>query len=164
MEGKGFDELNVLDMSQKLLSDYGLEEPCARIITLRFCQFIGKCSNNDTINVFEVSVSKTFNYPVNKVFGKATNWFETENRTELQQVVNQKRLNCKWLSDNSVVNVKFQQKGNSKTKMIVQHDKLESETDAEIMRDFWKRSIPHMIETLYLPIRACCWIFFVFPE
>ncbi len=32
--------------------------------------------------------------------------------------------------------------------MIVQHDKLESETDAEIMRDFWKRSIPHMIETL----------------
>ncbi len=116
MEGKGFDELNVLDMSQKLLSDYGLEEPCARIITLRFCQFIGKCSNNDTINVFEVSVSKTFNYPINKVFGKATNWFETENRTELQQVVNQKRLNCKWLSDNSVVNVKFQQKGNSKTK------------------------------------------------
>jgi len=50
--------------------------------------------------------------------------------------------------------VKFQKKGNYKTILIVQHDKLEPQTDAEIIRKFWKRSIPNMIESLYLPIGA----------
>jgi hypothetical protein len=63
-------------------------------------------------------------------------------------IVNQKRLNCKWLSDNSTIDVKFQKKGNYKTILVVQHDKLESQTDAEIIRKFWKRSIPNMIESL----------------
>jgi hypothetical protein len=148
MENKGFDELRVFGMSEKLLKEYSLELPCARVIALRFCQYIGKCDLNDSANVFEVSVTKTFNYPVDEVFGRATDWFETENRTELQSIVNQKRLNCRWLSDNSTIDVKFQKKSSSKTTLIVQHERLESESDAEIMRNFWKRSIPNMIETL----------------
>jgi len=69
-------------------------------------------------------------------------------------IVNQKRFNCKWISDTSTIDVKFQKKGNYKTILIVQHDKLEPQTDAEIIRKFWKRSIPNMIESLYLPIGA----------
>ena len=148
MENKNFSELNVLDISAKLVEDYSVDEACARIVALSYCQHIGKCDISDTTSVFEVSVSKTFDYPIEDVFGRASDWFESESRTKLQNVVNKKRLNCKWLSDNSTIDVKFQQKGRSKTKMVVQHDNLDSKTDADIMRNFWKRSIPHMIETL----------------
>jgi hypothetical protein len=148
MQSKGFDEISVIDMSRRLTDDYKLDEPCARIIALRFCQHIGKCEITDTASVFEVSVSKTFNYPISEVYNRATDWLESENWAELQERINSKRLNCKWLSDNSMVGVKFQSKGEAKTKMVVQHERLESKTDADIMRNFWKRSISNMIETL----------------
>ena len=148
MERKNFDQLSVLDMSNELVLKYAMDEPVARLVALRYCQHIGHCSPTTTTSVFEVSVSKTFNYPLDEVYGRATDWFEAENRMSLQQRINHKRLNCKWLSDNSNIDVKFLPKGQTKTKMVVQHDKLESETDVEIMRNFWKRSLPNMIETL----------------
>ena len=104
-------------------------------------------TNKELTRKFEVSIRKTFNHPVNEVFDRAKDWLETEKRTEMQQQLNQKRLQCKWLNDDSKVSVEFNKKTNGTTEVVIQHNQLASESDADVMRNFWTESMPQMVES-----------------
>ena len=134
-------------MATFLNEEYKLDVGCAKAITVEYLKLKG-VKTIPSKDELSVSIRKTFNYPIDQVYDRAVDWFESETRAELQGYVNRKRLNCKWLSDNSQIGVKFEKKGSKKTQMIVEHGKLESAGDAEVMRNFWKQRIPKMIESL----------------
>ncbi|GAB5539253.1 MAG: hypothetical protein Salg2KO_13560 [Salibacteraceae bacterium] len=147
LNSKQFDALSLEEMAEKLRSDYSLDDDCAKAVALNYCQHIGRCAPSKT-HGFQVEIKKTFNYPVAEVFNRTVEWLENENRAELQDHLHRKRLRCNWLSDNSKVGVTFNDKGGQKTQVVVKHNDLESATDVDIMRNFWKEQMTHMIESL----------------
>lgn len=110
-------------------------------------QALNRTSGNGTKG-FEVSVSKTFPYPVCDVYDRAMEWFEKDNRALLRPESNGKKLSCDWLTDDSRIAVHFNSKGKAKTQMVVQHENLLSEGDIEVMRNFWKERLEQMVESL----------------
>lgn len=134
-------------MANILHDEYELDLACAKAIAIEYLSINGVESVSTKADL-SVSIQKTFNHPIDQVYKRAVDWFESEDRAELQDHINRKRLNCKWLSDNSQIGVKFEKKGSKKTQMIVEHGKLDNAGDAEVMRNFWKERIPKMIESL----------------
>lgn len=146
LESKGYGQIGLIELREILQRDYQLELSIAESISRAFFSRYSK-QKNSLSKGFDICVSKTFNHPVNQVFNCAAEWFESENRTELQKRISLKRLNCRWLSDNSKIDVKFHAKGNFKTQMIIQHDHMANESDAQIMKNYWKERLPKMIES-----------------
>ena len=148
LESKNYQSLGLIKLREKVEKEYGLDAKISDTIARAFLGRFTKPKPPIKRNVFDVSVSKTFNYPLDQVFHRASDWIETEQRTQLQKQIKLKQLNCKWLSDNSMVELKFHAKGKSKTQMTILHERLENESDAQIMKNYWKERIPKMIETL----------------
>lgn len=136
------------DAAKRIQEDYEVSSWWAQSIIVEFERKFGKRQVNETKNGFEVSVSKTFNYPVNDVFGIAHEWFEQERRVEIRTDDKHRRLRGNWLTDDSRFAVHFNPKGTTKTQMVVQHEKLSSEGDVDVMRNFWKERLNQMVESL----------------
>ncbi|NQV53924.1 MAG: hypothetical protein HQ500_12115 [Flavobacteriales bacterium] len=131
-----------------LVYEYGIERNWARRITNRFAAKHSFHSGTEDLPCFEISVRKTFDYPINEVFWNASQWFESEQRATETELLNGNLLTCQWKTDHSKIEVKFHKKGEGKTQMILQHDRIHSRMDAEIMRNFWKESLRGMVEAL----------------
>jgi len=147
LTSKSFEKYSLEEMAQRLVDNYHLDEDCAKAVALNFCQHIGKCDPPTKADLYKVEVSKTFNYPVAEVFNRTVEWLENEQRAQLQNHVNRKRLECKWLSDNSNIGVNFREKGKTKTQVVIKHAELESSSDADIMGNFWREHMTQMIES-----------------
>ncbi|MEZ4721761.1 MAG: hypothetical protein R2813_07805 [Flavobacteriales bacterium] len=96
----------------------------------------------------EISVSKTFNHPVDAVYDRTLDWFETEKRVILKRSEKLKALNCQWLTDKSEIDVSFTDKGNGKTQLTLLHKNLDSQSDCDVMKNYWTEQIPNMVESL----------------
>lgn len=143
-----FQGLTCDEVEDTLVDEYGIERTWARRITNRFAASHAFKEANGEQPCFEISVRKTFNYPVAEVVSSASQWFETERRATVPELKDGNQLTCAWTTDQSRVHVRFQPKANGKTQMILQHDRIGSRSDAEIMRNFWKESIKGMVEAL----------------
>lgn len=96
---------------------------------------------------FEVSVSKVFPYSKNQVYDRAVDWLEGQDRIAMKARSNGSKLLCEWCSDQSKVDLIITPQGRKKTKMEVAHE-LRSESDADVMRNFWREHLPRMVESL----------------
>jgi len=148
MESKGFLELSRKEVVKRLNDDYMTSPEWAQTIAAEFERVNGARKTNGHKDGFEVSVSKTFPYPVDDVYDRALQWFEKDNRAFLRPGGNVKKLHCDWLTDDSHIAVRFNSKGKGKTQIVVQHENLLSEGDVEVMRNFWKERLEHLVESL----------------
>lgn len=148
MKSRGFLELSHKEMAARLEKEYGVAGWWAQMITVEFERASGLRKVNETKDGFEVSVSKTFPYPLHDVYGRALEWFENDSRVGMHTDVKPKKLRCDWLTDDSRIEVHFNSKGEAKTQMVVQHERLLSEGDVEVMRNFWKERLEKMVESL----------------
>lgn len=147
LESKSFSQWSKKDRLKMLRLDYGLSNLWASRVDAAYaaCMSDPVCALKAQ---FGVSISKTFHYPVGDVYDRAMQWFESENRVQLRDIQRSKRLHGDWLTDDSRIDVVFHAKGTDKTQIVVQHEKLTSETDIDIMRNFWKQQLDQMVESL----------------
>lgn len=148
LENKGFLDLGHREITKRLNHEYEVPLWWAQTIAYAFERKHELNETHVTKADFEVSVSKTFHYPVTAVAGLAREWFEHENRVELRSNNNDKHLRCNWLTDDSRIHVHFNAKGEKKTQMIVQHEKLSNQSDVDVMRNYWKERLDQMVESL----------------
>ncbi len=135
------------EIAHELQTTYYLDHDWAKDIARTFSDAYDLKKAGIRKKDFEVSVRKTFPYPIESVVGHAKNWFNQENRA-VQTKFHERCISCEWKTDQSNVEVQFVSKGKSKTQMVVQHDRLKSSMDADIMRNFWKEHISSIIEAL----------------
>lgn len=147
LKQKGYDQKSEGEIIEVLEIEYFLDNDWAKDIARTFSDAYDLNKAGIKKKDFEISVRKTFPYPIESVVDHAKNWFNHENRA-IETKFNGKCISCEWKTDHSNVEVQFLVKGKSKTQMVVQHDHLKSSMDAEIMRNFWKENISSIVEAL----------------
>jgi hypothetical protein len=148
LKSEKFKGLSCDEVEDRLVYDYNLERNWARKITNRFAAHHHDLEEGDQRPCFDLEIRKTVPYPMDRALSSAAQWFETEDRVNGMEVINGNQLHCEWSTDRSKVALLFQSKGKDKTQMVLQHDRMHSQTDADIMRNFWHESLKGMVEAL----------------
>lgn len=141
------EHLDHRQLCEKIETDYQVDSWWAHLIAQEF----ERAKNIDPKrgpNGFEVSVTKTFSYPVDEVYSLTKDWLEGERRATCRKDKANQKLHCDWITDDSKVEIKFKQKAEGKTQLVVHHNQLEDEGDIEVMRNFWKENLEFMVESL----------------
>ncbi|MEQ9188739.1 MAG: hypothetical protein RLP15_13475 [Cryomorphaceae bacterium] len=136
------------EVEDVLVNQYGIERNWARRITNRFAAKHSFHSGEAEKPCFKISVRKTFDHPFNEVLWNASQWLKSEQRATDTALHNGNQLTCEWRTDHSKVAIRFTKKGESKTEMTLQHNRIHSRLDADTMRNFWEESLKGMVEAL----------------
>ncbi len=134
-----------------LREDHGVPSWWQESIANAFEQSIGRSSNAETDDGFQVSVSGTIGLSADTIFHA---WIDGEQRAkwlrhgdfEPGAVKEPGTVRGKWIPDGSRVDVDISAAGEERCELMIGHRKLASAAAAERMREFWKRSIDRMVE------------------
>lgn len=94
---------------------------------------------------YEVSISKTIDISVSKLYEVLTN--EKQRNKWLQQKINiskaikNKSLRALWSDGKTRISIYFTSKGNNKSQITVQHMKLENQRQAREKKEFWTNEL-----------------------
>jgi len=139
-----FKDLNCGEVEDILVHEYQLDRDWAAKITDRFASKDGLF--NDSHPCFDASIRLTVDLPKDSVVNSTTQWFESEARAMEPQLNEDSILTCLWRTDHSRIAVVFEPKGDGQTEIILRHDRLRSQSDADIMHNFWEESLKGMVQ------------------
>lgn len=149
LDQKGFQCVHWKQQLNTLSKEYQVDRLWAERIVQAYCSECGLPWKDQVSDNIKVVVSKTFHHPYQQVKQLAEDWFETEQRAKAlngKEGVGPKRY--KWITDDSEVAITLEKLDKGKTRIILEHQDIQSITDADIMRNFWRSHLPGMIETL----------------
>jgi hypothetical protein len=116
-----------------------------QMVTVTYEQARGLRDPHQKPGGYEISVSRTINVPVAKVFRAFTvaktrdGWLKEEGLTIRGSIPN-KSLRITWSDQTSVV-VAFVSKGDDKTQVVAQHSKLPNAKASQKMKTFWANAL-----------------------
>ncbi len=122
-------------------------------IATAFERSIGRASENEAGDGFQVSVSRTLDLPAETVFQA---WIDGELRAkwlrhgdfEPSTVRAPDTIRGKWTPDGSRIDVTVSDAGEGRCELTVGHRKLAGDAAVERMREFWKRSFDRLVERI----------------
>ena len=160
--GKGWDEwFGVLDKAgaaqmphqqiAALLHDkHGVPAWWTQMVTVGYEQVRGQRSLHQKPDGFEASASKTFSVPVAELFrrfddaGLRAKWLGKEKLT-VRKSTEAKSMRVTW-GDGTNLEIYFWPKGESKSSVQLQHNKLADEADVQSRKVFWKAALQRLGE------------------
>lgn len=101
---------------------------------------------------FEISVSKTINVPVNKLYAALIDdklrkkWLGE--KIVFRKTTENKSARITWSDGETSLSVDFYVKGESKSQIVVQHLKLPDSRTAEKMKAYWGEALKKMSDVL----------------
>lgn len=125
----------------------------AQSVTVGYEQARGMRKVHERPDGFSVSVSKTINGAIGDLY---TAWTDPKKReswlpgVELDYTTanENKNLRAKWPEDDSQLMVYFYDKGDGRTQVVVQLEKLASEELVEERRTFWREALGRQAESI----------------
>lgn len=122
-------------------------------VTVGYEQARGIRKVNQKLDGFTVSVSKTLPLAVSPVYEawaeavERSKWLPDSVKLDVTTARQDKSIRGRW-DGTSVIAVSFTPKGDSKTQVVVQHERLAAEGDVERMRSHWKGALAAMEKLL----------------
>ena len=141
------------EIAQWLNSSHIESEWWCQSVTVGYEQARGIRKVNQKLDGFTVSVSKTVPFPVSPVYeawaeaSQRSKWLPDSDKLDITTARQDKSIRGKW-GGSSVIAVSFTPKGDSKTQVTVQHERLTAEGDVERMRSHWKSALAAMEKLL----------------
>lgn len=144
---KILDDVEAFKLPHKQIAEYlhlnhGISTWWSQSITVEYEKIKGLRETNQKKDGYQISASKTLNHPLSVIFER---WFDDEKRKQFlkEQIffttVNpDKSLRFNGIDKKSVVEVRFYSKGESKMRVVVDHNKIPNKIEAEKMRAYWK--------------------------
>jgi uncharacterized protein YndB with AHSA1/START domain len=129
-------------IARRAHEEFGIGDWWAQMVTVGYEQARGLRVPGQKADGFSVSKSVTVNVPIQEAFaawsdGRLRRKWLKEAQVEIRRATEPKSLRITWLADSSHVEVNFYTKGEAKTSVQVEHNKLASESDADRQRAFW---------------------------
>jgi uncharacterized protein YndB with AHSA1/START domain len=136
-----------------LVDQHNVPDWWCQMITVGYEQARGLREKYQKTDGYSASASKTFNYSITDVF---TAWVDDsmrirwmpQNIIEIRKSTKDRSLRIKWLENSSPVNVDFYPKGDGKTQISINHDKLDNQEDVTRLKDFWKKALEQLNQIL----------------
>lgn len=116
-----------------------------QMITVQYERERGMRKVHEKANGFEAGKSKTFYYPVDRLYemwidpDKRKQWLETPD-FEIRTATENKSMRITW-PDETNVEVYFTAKGDDKTQISVQHNKLDSQKSVAERKAYWQTQL-----------------------
>src|SRR5690606_18437384 len=114
--------------------------------TVGYEQARGMRKANQKLDGFTVSVSKMMPVTVSPLYRawaepeRRAKWLPGSEKLSITTANRDKNVRGRW-GERSVLVVSFAAKGEQKTQVVIQHERLDEEADVEAMRSHWKESL-----------------------
>jgi uncharacterized protein YndB with AHSA1/START domain len=153
LDADGAQKMNHKQIAEHLHQRHGVPGWWAQMVTVGYEQERGMRQKHEKTDGFSVSVSKTINVPVRKLFkawedeGERARWLPRR-KMLIRKATPDKSLRISWGDGKTSVEVNFYGKGDGKSQVTCQHTKLSSREEVERMRTFWSKATQSLKETL----------------
>lgn len=125
----------------------------SQMVTVNYEQQTGRRQNNERPDGFQISVSRTVNVPLAKLYSsfataKARDAWLGENGLQVRKVTPNKSMRITWGDQKTSLEINFYPKSEGKSQVVVQHSKLANASAASKMKTYWTKALDHLRERL----------------
>ena len=134
----------------KYLSDKQAVGPWwCQMVTVTYEQQTGRRQNNERPDGFQVSVSRTLNVPVARLYksfaiDKERNVWLAETGLHVRKTTANKSMRVMWKDQKTSLEINFYPKAADKSQVVVQHSKLPNASSAAKMKTYWGKALDRL--------------------
>jgi Activator of Hsp90 ATPase homolog 1-like protein len=145
-------------IAQLLNTKYGLSDWWSQMVTVQYEQNIKGRKKHETKSGFQVSRTITLPYSATKIFNALNSplnrivWL-TDPGITITKSTSNKSIRAKWVDKKSLIEVQLYVKDINKTQLVIQHNKLSSEKEAEKMKTYWGKQLNNLKKYLEKGLR-----------
>ena len=149
LDKAGAKKLSHQEIVKYLSSDQGVGPWWQQMVTVTYEQARGLRDKHQKPNGYEISVSRTLNQPVAKLFKSFSDeklrkrWLE-EDGLLIRTATANKSLRMNWIDGKTTLQVSFVAKTPDKTQVVVQHAKLSSAAVSTKMKTYWGKALDRL--------------------
>jgi uncharacterized protein YndB with AHSA1/START domain len=124
-----------------------------QMVTATYEQQSGMRQNHERPDGFQISVSRTLNVPLAKLFKSFENestrneWLR-EDGLEVRKATVNKSMRMTWKDKKTSLEVNFYPKDSAKSQVVVQHSKLPTAAAATRMKGYWSKALDRLRDSL----------------
>jgi hypothetical protein len=133
-------------IAEMLHKKHGLSGWWSQMVTVQYEQEIKGRKKHETSKGYQISKSKTLLSPVAKIFNAVL--FSAERKIWLKHYdftitksTKNKSIRGKWIDGKTNIEFQFYQKDKNKSRIVVQHNRISSASEADKMKTYWQYSI-----------------------
>jgi uncharacterized protein YndB with AHSA1/START domain len=124
-----------------------------QMVTVNYEQQTGRRMNNERPDGFQISVSRTVNVPLAKLYktfatDKSRSVWLGENNIQVRKTTPNKSMRVTWSDQKTSLEINFYPKAADKSQVVVQHSKLANASAAAKMKTYWTKALDRLRESL----------------
>jgi hypothetical protein len=149
LDAAGAQKMTHKEIAAILHSRYQLEKWWAQKIAIIFEHERGLREKHETQSGYQITVSRTFPFPVSKLFKlwhneKARSKWLIDDALTIRTVRTERMLRGLWDNGKTPVEVGFYPKGQSKCQVVVRHIKLGGSAEASRAKKYWSEALDRL--------------------
>lgn len=145
LDGNGSTSKSHKEIASWLSENYDISGWWCQMITIQYERERGMRKVHEKADGFEAGKSKTYYFPVQNIYeawidpDRRKQWLKTP-EFEIRTSTENKSIRITWPDETNVV-VYFYPKGDNKTQISVQHNKLENQEDVMKRKAYWQAQL-----------------------
>src|ERR1700752_48217 len=149
LDKEGAKKLSHQEIVKLLNSKYSVGPWWLQMVTVTYEQYSGARQNHEKPDGFQISVSRTLNTSLPKLFksfkdsDKRSAWLKEEGLVVRKSTTN-KSMRVTWKDGKTSLEINFVPKATNKSQGVVQHSKLPSATAASRMKTYWGKALDRL--------------------
>jgi uncharacterized protein YndB with AHSA1/START domain len=153
LDKAGARKLSHQEIVKHLNTEYAVGPWWQQMVTVTYEQARGLRDKHQKPSGYEISVSRTLNAPLTKVFKAFTDekvrarWLP-EDGLSIRKAIPNKSLRLTWIDGKTSVAVSFVGKTDGKSQVAVQHSKLASAAASTKMKAYWGQALERLRASL----------------
>ena len=124
-----------------------------QMVTVTYEQRSGMRDKHQRPDGYQISVSRTINIPLSKLYKSVANeknrsaWLE-EKGLEVRRATPNKTMRVTWSDGKQNLEFYFYPKGDTKSQIVVQHSKISDARNAAKLKTYWSAALDRLRESL----------------
>jgi len=153
LDKAGAKKMTHQEIARYLSEKQGVPPWWCQMVTVNYEQQTGRRQNNERPDGFQISVSRTVNVPLTKLYKsfateKARTAWLGENGMNIRKVTPNKSMRVTWSDQKTSLEINFYPKAADKSQVVVQHSKLATASAASKMKTYWTKALDRMREAI----------------
>ena len=149
LDKAGARKLGHQEIVKYLSAEQGVGPWWQQMVTVTYEQARGLRDKHQKPGGYEISVSRTLNAPVTKLFKafadeKLRDAWLAEDGLAIRKATPNKSLRFTWIDGKTSVQVSFVAKNPDKSQVVVQHSKLPNATASGKMKSYWGKALDRL--------------------
>jgi uncharacterized protein YndB with AHSA1/START domain len=153
LDKAGASKLSHQEIAQYLRARQGVGPWWQQMVAVTYEEARGLRERHQKPGGFQISVSRTVNVPLARVFKafaneKARNAWLDEDGLTVRTAITNKLMRVTWNDGKTSLEISFLPKGDDKSQVVVQHSKLPDAKASARMKTFWREALDRLRATL----------------